>query len=385
MNSEVEAISRLFEIVDNTMLESTNAKKLEYDKTKFENVIIAQNVEYSIGRRKIIHNMNLKVKFGDNMALIGQEGSGRKTLVDMLLGMKKPNEREESCIFLFGKYINDLNPIDYRTKIKYLKEDANLFSGTLRENVDPQHKYSDEEIIKLLHFLKFLDILKRDTGKYDNRELAEHMASLKFQKGMLSNSILKKSMKKRNDGMSTLIKTNFGKGVNSSKTKSIYKKWKDYYEDKSKRMKHNEAIANVNPFLNEMKDQTTERGLDDSKISLTHGNDRVNNIRRFKNKKSELLKKTTTFNFQSYNPAENELSEVEDEVEYTPKTRKLRGVARMIPILRALLLDARKNVQHKREKEKFDQLIKKLKFDKNMITREDSKMKRKRTIFNKDF
>lgn len=329
--------------------------------------------------------MNLKVKFGDNMALIGQEGSGRKTLVDMLLGMKKPNEREESCIFLFGKYINDLNPIDYRTKIKYLKEDANLFSGTLRENVDPQHKYSDEEIIKLLHFLKFLDILKRDTGKYDNRELAEHMASLKFQKGMLSNSILKKSMKKRNDGMSTLIKTNFGKGVNSSKTKSIYKKWKDYYEDKSKRMKHNEAIANVNPFLNEMKDQTTERGLNDSKISLTHGNDRVNNIRRFKNKKSELLKKTTTFNFQSYNPAENELSEVEDEVEYTPKTRKLRGVARMIPILRALLLDARKNVQHKREKEKFDQLIKKLKFDKNMITREDSKMKRKRTIFNKDF
>jgi ABC-type multidrug transport system fused ATPase/permease subunit len=51
LNSEVEAISRLFEIVDNKMLESRHAKKLEYDKTKFENVIIAKNVEYSAGRK----------------------------------------------------------------------------------------------------------------------------------------------------------------------------------------------------------------------------------------------------------------------------------------------------------------------------------------------
>lgn len=182
----------------------------------------------------------------------------------MLLGMKKPNEREESCIFLFGKYINDLNPIDYRTKMKYLKRDANLFSGTIRENVDPKHKYSDEEIIKLLHFLKFLDIFKRDTGKYDNRELAAYMGNLKFQKGMLSNSILKKSMKKRNDGMSTLIKTNFGKGVNSSKTKSIYKKWKDYYEDKSKRLKSKEQKTNVNQFLRGYNHQLSDRALDDS-------------------------------------------------------------------------------------------------------------------------
>jgi ABC-type transport system involved in cytochrome bd biosynthesis fused ATPase/permease subunit len=253
LNSEIEAISRLFEIVDNKMLETRKAKKLEYDKTKFENVIIAKNVEYSIGRTKIIRGVNLKVKFGDKVALIGQEGSGRKTLVDMLLGMKKPNEREESSIFLFGKYINDLNPVDYRTKMQYLKRDANLFSGTLRENVDPRHKYSDEEIIKLLHFLKFLDIFKRDTGKYDNRELANYMSNLKFQKGMLSNAILKKSMKKRNDGMSTLIKTNFGKGVNSSKTKSIYKKWKDYYDDKSKRFGSSQKKVDLNSLVKQMK------------------------------------------------------------------------------------------------------------------------------------
>jgi hypothetical protein len=152
--------------------------------------------------------------------------------------------------------------------MQFLKRDANLFSGTLRENVDPMHKFTDDEIIKLLHFLKFLDIFKRDTGKYDNRELAEHMASLKFQKGMLSNAILKKSMRKRNDGMSTLIKTNFGKGVNSSKTKSIYKKWKDYYEDKSKRMQHIQRQANVNEFLVGFNEQLSDRELDDSRLNL---------------------------------------------------------------------------------------------------------------------
>lgn len=71
LNSEIEAISRLFEIVDNKMLESRHAKKLEYDKSKFENVIIAKNVEYTIGRKKIIRGVNLKVKFGDKVALIG--------------------------------------------------------------------------------------------------------------------------------------------------------------------------------------------------------------------------------------------------------------------------------------------------------------------------
>lgn len=44
LNQEAEAISRLFEIVDHKMLESKDSKKLEYDKTKFENVIIAKNI-----------------------------------------------------------------------------------------------------------------------------------------------------------------------------------------------------------------------------------------------------------------------------------------------------------------------------------------------------
>lgn len=414
---EVQAIGRLFEILDNDMLESDEGKDLEYDKSKFENVIIAQNINYSIGRKRILKDLSMKIKFGEKVALVGEEGSGRRALIDMILGMKKPDEREESCIFLFGKYISDLKPAEYRSKIQFLNEKAELFSGTIRENIDPSHKFSDEEIVKTLHYLHFLEIFKRDTGKFDNKEMAEYMATLKFQKGMLDEKVIRKSMMKKKDGMSKLVEENFEKGFNMRKNKSLYKKWKERYDRKENLMKKHELekikekekfekelinISGINQFsLGEDISPIRKNNKDNSEhLFLIKENGKENEDEDFSGSilpedlrlDFEVIKDSSRLNVEASNLQEGgeeknsvlEISAFSEVRFYTEKTRKLRGVIRVIPILKYLLNEIRKKREHKKERERFFKLMKNLKIDKDKAFGFKKPTKRKLTLYEKN-
>ena len=63
-----------------------------------EKIVTVSNVSKSFGGRKVVDNLSLSVASGEVFGLLGHNGAGKSTTIEMILGIKKPDEG--SHIFL---------------------------------------------------------------------------------------------------------------------------------------------------------------------------------------------------------------------------------------------------------------------------------------------
>nr|ODN96123.1 ATP-binding cassette transporter [Cryptococcus depauperatus CBS 7855] len=106
------------------------------------------------------------VKAGEKIGLIGRTGSGKSTLGMSLLRFTDP---ASGSIWLDGIDITSIGVDDLRSRITYIPQDAVLFSGTIRENLDPFNEHTDAELY---------DALSRvNLGPQDNTPVASRAPS----------------------------------------------------------------------------------------------------------------------------------------------------------------------------------------------------------------
>lgn len=80
-----------------------------------------------------INNLNLTIKAGERVALLGSNGSGKSSLLRLLAGLTDPTSGR---ILLDGTHLAQIDPSDRRRAIGYLPQDVALLHGTLRENLN---------------------------------------------------------------------------------------------------------------------------------------------------------------------------------------------------------------------------------------------------------
>jgi ATP-binding cassette subfamily B protein len=96
--------------------------------------------------RVLITNLNLKVKAGDSIAIVGPTGAGKTTLVNLLMRFYELNSGE---ITIDGINIKDFSRHDLRTLYGMVLQDTWLFNGTVADNIAYGRKgASREEIIE---------------------------------------------------------------------------------------------------------------------------------------------------------------------------------------------------------------------------------------------
>lgn len=139
------AMGRVFELFDYypAIKEKSEAKELKglQDKIEFVNV----NFEYTKDR-PVIKDLNLEVKKGETLALVGNSGGGKSTLVNLIPRFYDVNE---GAIRIDGTDIKDLKISSLREQIAMVFQDNFLFSGSIRENIlMGNHSASEEEIYK---------------------------------------------------------------------------------------------------------------------------------------------------------------------------------------------------------------------------------------------
>ncbi|UWI55988.1 peptidase domain-containing ABC transporter [Xanthomonas oryzae] len=111
----------------------------------FDNVELElRNVSfrYSQGERDVLHDLNLKVAYGDSVAITGHSGSGKTTLVKLLLGLLEPTSGE---IIINGIPINRFGLLRYRKLLGTVMQNDTLFAGSLAENIAFFHPEPDME------------------------------------------------------------------------------------------------------------------------------------------------------------------------------------------------------------------------------------------------
>ena len=118
----------------------------------FENVGFAY-----IHDRPVLQNINLDVKVGETLALVGNSGGGKSTLVSLL---PRFYDVTQGAIKIDGKDIRDYTLQSLRANIAVVFQDNFLFAGTIRENILLGHPgATDEEINRALDCAYLTDFI----------------------------------------------------------------------------------------------------------------------------------------------------------------------------------------------------------------------------------
>ena len=106
--------------------------------------MVRLNFSYPGTKKQILKNINLKIREGETIGIVGRTGSGKTTLVNLLLKLY-PIERGQ--LFINGRDVNDV-PSEYiREKIGCVPQDNFMFSTTIRNNIEFfKSVYSDFEL-----------------------------------------------------------------------------------------------------------------------------------------------------------------------------------------------------------------------------------------------
>ena len=134
--STLEQTKVSFNTLENIMRlpqEREDGKKF-VQRPPFSGLIEFRNVTFTYpGEEKpALQNVTFSIKPGEKVAIIGKIGSGKSTIIKLLLGLYEPDSGD---IFIDGIDIKQIDPADLRKNIAYVAQDITLFRGTLKENI----------------------------------------------------------------------------------------------------------------------------------------------------------------------------------------------------------------------------------------------------------
>lgn len=137
---------RIFEFLDEMDEEDESHKKLKLTDVKgnveFQNVNFGYTLE-----KQILYDLNVKIKGGQKVAVVGSTGAGKTTLVNLLMRFYEVNSGK---ILIDGVDITDIKRENVRKLFGMVLQDTWLFEGTLKENIAYGKKnVTDEDIVNV--------------------------------------------------------------------------------------------------------------------------------------------------------------------------------------------------------------------------------------------
>jgi ABC-type multidrug transport system fused ATPase/permease subunit len=113
----------------------------------FDRQLFLDSVSFGYpGQKEIFSNLNIVIPKGKMVALVGESGVGKSTLIDLIMGFHEP---QKGGLVFDGVNLKEYDIHSYRSKIGYVPQDSVLFNMSIRDNLLWAHESaSDSDIIE---------------------------------------------------------------------------------------------------------------------------------------------------------------------------------------------------------------------------------------------
>ncbi len=166
LTSGMEALSSVSEIMNAKDVEMNIGKKAIHEidgNVEFDHV----SYRYPDSPEFVVKDFNLAVKSGECIAVVGASGSGKSTIMNLIIGFLVPTEGR---VLIDGKPLTELNLSEYRHHISVVPQNSILFSGTVRENITyGLSGYSEEQLNKVVEMANLNEFVNNLPQGLDTR------------------------------------------------------------------------------------------------------------------------------------------------------------------------------------------------------------------------
>lgn len=155
----IESVNSIGEVLLEDDIEQNEGKEIIkdiYGEFDFKDVTFRYNNIY----RPVLHNLNLHVDKGETIALVGESGAGKSTILNLVIGFNQVNSGE---VLIDGHNMKDIDLRSYRKYLAVVPQTSILFSGTIRDNitygVDNVDEATLDEIVKAANLTDLINSL----------------------------------------------------------------------------------------------------------------------------------------------------------------------------------------------------------------------------------
>ena len=136
--------------------------EIEFDEVSFS---------YRGEEKKILNDLNLKIRKGETVAFVGGSGSGKTTILNLAIGFLKADSGQ---VRIDGKNLMEVNLQSYREHIAVVPQQSILFSGTIRDNITyGTEGIPDEKLWEIVQAANLEDVIKKMPDGLDTM-ITEH-------------------------------------------------------------------------------------------------------------------------------------------------------------------------------------------------------------------
>jgi ATP-binding cassette subfamily B protein/ATP-binding cassette subfamily C protein LapB len=151
-------------------------KQIEVGIGKLKGEIEFKNVSfyYKSSKYPSVDDLNINIKAGEKVGIIGQTGAGKSTILRMLTGL---DIASSGSVFIDGHDLNTVHPTELRQNIGVMPQEPFLFSGSLKENIELSHPVSKERLMEVVKMTGLENLLKK-SGQGDGLQVGEGGSNL---------------------------------------------------------------------------------------------------------------------------------------------------------------------------------------------------------------